>query len=190
MLTHRAETEVRIVVTTSDGTSTVCDPCCSKGKRCEAEGGIACGLEQPGDTKSDPPAEEEIWGNQEQQELEEHTAEIMPQRAHEQVKEGQDGPEVVIQSPATALYSKSTQNEETKNLDAIETALLQVKTVTRTRDEKKEELTRDAGDADGAEAGASSTDYRSARFNCGSVELCGAAVTPSGSERNDSVSDQ
>ncbi|XP_044047289.1 uncharacterized protein LOC122873949 isoform X2 [Siniperca chuatsi] len=185
----RAETEVHIAVTTSDGTSTVCDPGCSKGKSCGAEGGIVSGPEQTDDMMSDPPAEEEeeeLLGNQEQQELEARTAEIMTEKPQEQMKDGEDGSEVVNQSPAITFYSNPTQNEETENLDAIEAALLQVNTVTRRRDEKKEELTGGAGDGDGAEAGASSTDTLSAGFNCGSVELCRAAVTPSGSERKDS----
>lgn len=162
----------------------MCDPGCSKGKSSEAEGGTAPGPEQTGDTESDPPAEEE---EEEQQELEGHAAEIMAEKPQEQMKDGEDGSAVVHQSPAITFYSNpnplihSHQNEETQNQSAVE----QANSVTRTRDE---ELTGDTGHSDGAEAGASSTDTRSGGFNCGSVELCEAAVTPSGSERKDSVS--
>ncbi|XP_070782438.1 uncharacterized protein [Enoplosus armatus] len=108
----------------------------------------------------------------------------MAENHHEQMKDREDGSAVVDESPAVTFYSNPTPNEE--NLDAIKAALLQANSVTKTRDEKKEELTGDAGDGVGAEAGASSIDTRSGGFNCGSVELCGAAVTPGGSDRKDS----
>ncbi|XP_078133611.1 uncharacterized protein LOC144535167 [Sander vitreus] len=180
----RAETEVHIAVPTSDETGTVCDPGCSKGKSCEVEGGIVPDPEQSGDTKSDPPAEEELLGNQEQQELEGRTAEIVAEKPQEQIKDGEDGSALVDQSPAFTFDSNPTQNEETENRDAIKAALPQVNSATRAKDEKKEELTADAGDSDGPKADTSFTDTRSAEFN--TVELCEAAVTPSGSERKDS----
>lgn len=139
--------------------------------------------EQTGDTKSDPPAEEELLGNQEQQELEGRTAEIVAEKPQEQIKDGEDGSALVDQSPAFTFDSNPTQNEETENRDAIKAALLQVNSATRAKDEKKE---ADAGDSDGPKADTSTTDTRSAEFNA--VELCEAAVTPSGSERKDSVS--
>ncbi|XP_028446487.1 uncharacterized protein LOC114563802 isoform X1 [Perca flavescens] len=179
----RAETEVHIAVPTSDGTGTVCDPGCSKGKSCEVEGGIVPDPEQTGDTKSDPPAEDELLGNQEQQELEGRTAEIVAEKPQEQIKDGEDGSALVNQSPAFTFDSNPTENEETENWDAIKAALLQVNGATRAKDEKKEELTADAGDSDGPEAVALSTDTRSAEFTA--VELCEAAVTPSGSGRKD-----
>lgn len=166
----------------------MCDPGCSKGKSGEAEGGRVPGPEQTDDT--DPPAEEEegkLLGNQEQQEPEGHIVEIMAEKPQEQTKDGDDGSVVVDQSPAiTPFCSNPIQNKKTESQDAIESALLQVINVTRARHEKKEELTGDVGDCDGAEAGASST--WSGGFNCGSVELCRAAVTPTGSQRKDSVS--
>ncbi|XP_037620271.1 chromatin assembly factor 1 subunit A-A-like isoform X1 [Sebastes umbrosus] len=180
----RAETEVHIAATTSDGTSAVSDPGCSKGKSCEVEGGIVPGPEQTDDTKSDPPAQEELLGNQEQQECEGGTAEIVAEKPQEQMRGGEDGSAAVDQSPAITFYSHLTKNEETENQDAIEAVLPQVNSVTGTRDEKKEELTGDAADEDGAQAGASSTDTRSEEFNA--VELCKAAATPGGSERKDS----
>ncbi|XP_023277885.1 uncharacterized protein LOC111666694 isoform X2 [Seriola lalandi dorsalis] len=66
----RAETEVHIAVTTSDSTGTVCDPGCSEGKSCEAEGGTEAGPEQTSEPKSDQPAQDEVeehLGNREQQ---------------------------------------------------------------------------------------------------------------------------
>ncbi|XP_051241096.1 uncharacterized protein LOC127354861 isoform X2 [Dicentrarchus labrax] len=178
----RAETEDHMAVTTSTGTSTECDPGCSKVKSCEAEGGTV-----PGDTKSDPPAEEVLLGNDEQQEIQQGgAAEIVAEKPQEQTKEGEYGSAVVVQSPAISFYSNPTQSEGAENQDEIQAAPLHVNNVTRTRDEKKEELTDDAGDGNRAEAAASSTDTRSGLLNCGSGELCKAAVTPSGSERKDS----
>lgn len=156
MLTHRAEAEVHSAVITSDGTSTVCDSGCSKGQSCEAEEGTVPGPEQTGDTKADPPAEEKLLGNQEQQELDGRTAESVAQKPQQQMKDGGDG--------------------------SIEAAPLQVNSVIRTRDKKKEELTCDAGDS------ASSIDTRSGGFSCGAVELYEARMSPGGSERKDSVS--
>ncbi|XP_035515472.1 uncharacterized protein LOC118326562 isoform X2 [Morone saxatilis] len=178
----RAETEDHMAVTTSAGTSTECDPGCSKVKSCEAEGGTV-----PGDTESDPPAETELLGNEEQQELQQGgAAETVAEKPQEQTKEGEYGSAVVVQSPAISLYSNPTQSEGTENQDEIEAAPLHVNNVTRTRDEKKEELADDAGDGNRAEAAASFTDTQSGLLNCGSGELCKAAVTPSGSDRKDS----
>ncbi|XP_034751729.1 uncharacterized protein LOC117959006 isoform X2 [Etheostoma cragini] len=172
----RAETEVHIAVPTSDGTGTVCDP------GCEVEGGKVLDPEQTGDTKSDPPAEE-LFVNQEQQELEGCTAEIVAQKPQEKIKDGEDGSALVDQSPACIFDSNPTPNQETECQDAIEAAVLQVKSATRAKDEREESAV-DAGDSDGPEADASSTDTQSAESNA--VELCKAAVTPSGSERKDS----
>lgn len=159
----------------------MCDPGCSKGQSYEAEGIIAPGPEKNCDTESDRPAEDE---EEEQQEVEECTAEIMDEKPQDQMK---DGSAVVDQSPDITFYSNPNPliHSLTENGGAIPAALLQLNSVTRTRDE---ELTGGAGDSDRAEAGASSTDTWSGGFNCGSVELCEAAVTPSGSERKDSVS--
>ncbi|XP_070684504.1 FK506-binding protein 5-like [Pempheris klunzingeri] len=184
----RTETEAHIAVTTSDGT--MCDPGCLKGNSGEAEGGIVSAPEQTDHTKSDPPAEEdeeELVGNQEQQELEGQTAETMTENPQEQRKDEEDESAVVGQSPdITSVCSNPTGKGETENQVTSEAAVQQVNSVTRTRDERRVELTGDAGHGDGAEAGASSTDTRSGGFNSGCVELCGAAVTPSGSQRKDS----
>ncbi|XP_010740338.3 uncharacterized protein LOC104927858 [Larimichthys crocea] len=156
----RAVSEVRPAVMVSAGTSTVSDPGCSEDK---SEEGILTGPEQTGDTKSDLPAEERE--EKEQQELEERAAKIMDKKPEDQIKQGEDGSAVVDQSP-------------TQNVD-LEAAPLQVNSATRATNEKKEELTDDAG------AGASSLDTGGG-FNGGSVELCEASLTPSGTERNDS----
>ncbi|XP_042285413.1 uncharacterized protein LOC121909082 [Thunnus maccoyii] len=163
----RAETEVHVTVSTSYGTSTVCDPGCSDGKSCEAE-----------------PAEKEEahLGNPEQQELEGSTAEIMAEIYQKQTEDGEDESAEVATS-----YANPSQNEETeKQKDGSEAAPLQVCSVTITRNGTKEEMTGDAGDGDRAKAGASSTDTQQEGFNCGSLELCRAAETPGSSEREGS----
>ncbi|KAK9539807.1 hypothetical protein VZT92_002302 [Zoarces viviparus] len=179
----RAEAEVHIAATASDGTSVVCDPGGSKGTSCEVEADMGPGPEQSGDTKSDLPAEEEeeeeeLLGNQVQQEHEGGTAESAAEKPQEQVKDGEDGSAAVVQSPAFTFSSNTTQSEETEKRDAIEAAPLQV---SRTREE---ELTGDAEDDDGAEAGASSTHTQSGGLSA--VQLCEAAVTPGGPEKKDS----
>ncbi|KAL3067279.1 hypothetical protein OYC64_017083 [Pagothenia borchgrevinki] len=187
----REETEVLITVTTSDGTSAACDP---MGESCEVEGVIAPGPEQTADTKSDPPPteeeKEELLENPDQQEPEGSAAEIPAEKPQEPIEDGEDGSAAAgDQSPAITLYSNPTQNEETENGDAMEAAVLQVNSDTRTS-EKKEELTGGAGDGaedgagDGAEAGALPTDPQSGGSN--TVKLCEAAALPSGSERKDS----
>ncbi|XP_049423462.1 uncharacterized protein LOC125883277 [Epinephelus fuscoguttatus] len=171
----RAETEVHNAI--SDATEAASNPGCLKGKSCGVEGGTESGPEQTGDTKSDPPAveeEEQVLGNQEQQEPEGHTAEIVAAQPQEQMKE--DGSAVIDQSPAITFYSNPTQNEETENPDAAKAAPVSVNGVIGTRHESKRELV--------GEAGASSTSRCSGGFKA--VELCKAAVTPSGSERKDS----
>ncbi|XP_070842210.1 uncharacterized protein [Chaetodon trifascialis] len=180
----RAQTEVCIAVTTSNGTTTVCDPGYAKGESGEAEGDMVPALEQTGGTKSDPSAEEELLGNPEQQELDGHTAESMADKPQEQMKDGGDGSEVADQSPTISFYSNPM---ETEDQDAMEAAPVQENAIIRMRDEKTGELTCDDEDGDGAEAGASSTDSRSGGLSCGYVELCEAAVSPGGSERKDST---
>ncbi|XP_034388049.1 uncharacterized protein LOC117730437 [Cyclopterus lumpus] len=178
----RTETEVHIAANTSDGISVVSDPGCSKDKSCEVEGGIGPGPEQTGDTKSDLPAgeeEEDMLGNQDQQEHEGGTAEIVAENFQEQMQDREDR-SAAVQSPAITCSSHTTQREETENWDAIEAASLQVSSVTRTREE---ELTGDAGDDGVAEAGASSTHTQSGGPKA--VQHCEAAGTPSGSEMKD-----
>lgn len=160
----------------------MCDPGCSNGQSCEAEEGIMPGPEQNGDTKLDPPAEEELLGNQEQHELEARTNESEAEKPQQQLKAGGDESAVVDQSPAISFYCNPTQSKKTENWDAIEAATLQVMSVTRTRDEKKAELISDAGGV------ALSTDSWSGGLSCGRVELCEAAVSPGGSKEKDSVS--
>ncbi|XP_040003318.1 uncharacterized protein LOC120800911 [Xiphias gladius] len=180
----RAETEVHIAVTTSDETSTVCDPGCSEGKNCEAEGGTEPGPEQTGEPKADPPAEDEVeehLGNREQRELEGSTTEIMTETPEKQRKDGEDRLADLVCSPAISFDTNPTQNEETeKNKVQSETASLQVNRVTKTRAEWKEEMMVDCNDGVEVE-GTSSTG-----LNCGSVELCEAAVTSTGSEKKKS----
>ncbi|KAM7393856.1 hypothetical protein PAMP_020693 [Pampus punctatissimus] len=165
----RAESED----STSDGISTVCDPGCSEGKSCEAERGP----EQTSDSQSDLPVEEEEahLGNPEQQELEGSTAEIMAEIHKKQMKDEL--------AEVETCYSYQSQNEETEKQKDGREAAPQLHCVTITRDEKKEGMTGDAEDSNRAKAGASSTDTQREEFNCGSEELCQAAVTPGGSER-------
>lgn len=125
------------------------------------------GPEQTDDSKSEPKAEEKLLGKQDQQE--------------QQIKDGGDGSVVVDQSPAISFTSSPLPNKETKTCDVIEATLLQVTSVTGASDTKKEELTREA------ETSASATDTQSG-LSFDPVELCGAALSPSGSERKDRVS--
>ncbi|XP_059203165.1 FK506-binding protein 5-like [Centropristis striata] len=146
----RAEPEVHMAVTDSDGSS-------SKGESGEGGG------ELTGEPKSEPPAEEEeeeeeeeeLFGNQQQQELEGH------REAQEPVKDTEVESAVVEQCPVLTSYSNQTENEQTENRAAAEAALL---LVTGTSDKKEEELTGGAGSSDGAE-GASSSDSRSGGFS-------------------------
>ncbi|XP_071359906.1 uncharacterized protein [Trachinotus anak] len=185
----RAETEVHIAVTTSDGTGTVCEPGCSEGKSCEAEGGTEAVPEQSGAPKSDPPAqdevEEHVW-NSEQQEVKGITTEIMTKTPEIQRKDGEVRSSEADCSPAVNFDTNPPQCEETeKKRDGRESSSLQVHRTTKTISERKEEKIADAHV--GAEVeGASSTFAQTGGFNCGFVELCEAAVTPTGSERKES----
>lgn len=79
------------------------------------------------------------------------------------------------------FYTNPSQNEGTeRKKDGSEAAPLQVQSVTGTRDEIMSDT--------GAGAAAASTDTRTGGFSCDFVELCDATVTPSNSERKDSVS--
>ncbi|XP_063739985.1 break repair meiotic recombinase recruitment factor 1-like isoform X1 [Eleginops maclovinus] len=188
----RAETEVHIAATTSDGTSAVCDP---MGQSGEVEGVIAPDPEQTGDPKSDPPPteeeKEELLGNPDQQEPDGSTAGIVDENPLEHIKDREDG-SAEDRRPAITLYSSPTQNEEAENGDAMEAAVLLENSETRTS-KNKEELTGGDGDGaeasagDGAGAGASPTDPRSGGLS--TVELCEAAALPGGSLMKDSVSD-
>ncbi|CAK6973452.1 uncharacterized protein LOC121909082 [Scomber scombrus] len=170
----RLDTEVHMEVSTSNGTSTVCDPGCSEGESCEAEGDIIPSPEQTGDSRSDPPAEEEEahLGNTEQK-LRGSSAEIMAEIHQKQMEDGEDG-----RAEVETCHTDPSQNEETeKQKGGSEAAPHQVCSVTMTKDEKKEETTGHAGDGDRAEAGASSADTQPEGFNGGSV----VAVTPGSS---------
>ncbi|XP_023277884.1 uncharacterized protein LOC111666694 isoform X1 [Seriola lalandi dorsalis] len=186
----RAETEVHIAVTTSDSTGTVCDPGCSEGKSCEAEGGTEAGPEQTSEPKSDQPAQDEVeehLGNREQQrELAGSTSEITTQTPETQQtrKEGEDRSTEVDCSPAVGLYTNPTQSEESEKKDDSEASSLHVHTGTKTRSEGKEKMMADADVGVEAE-GSSSTFNQPGGLNCGSFELCEAAGSP-GSERKES----
>lgn len=164
MLIHRTDTEVLTAVTTSDARGDY-----------QAEGSIVPGPEQTTDKKSDPSAEKELLRTQEQQEPEECEADIKAEKRQEQMKDVEGG-------------SHPVQNERSESLDEIEAAHLQVNGVTRTGNEKKEEVTCEGGNGDLVEAGASSTDIHTGRFNYGSVKYSEATVSPGGSERKDNVS--
>lgn len=165
---HRAETEVCITVTTSDGTSPSCYPGCSGGRSSEAE----ADQEQTDEPKSNQPTED-----LKQQELEGSTGEIPVK----QRKDGDDGSAGGECSPVITFYTNPSENEGTeKKKDGSEAAPLQVQSVTWTTGEIMSDT--------GAEAAAPSTDTGTGGFSCGCVEVCEAAVTPSNSERKDSVS--
>lgn len=165
MSTHRIEAEIHSAVTTSNGRSVLCDLGCSKGQSWKAEEVIVPGPEQTDDSKTEPNAEEKLLGKQDQQQ--------------QQMKDGVDEAAVVDQSTANSCNSSPLPHTEIKTCDTIQATLLQVTSVTRTRDTKKEELTRDA------ETSASVTNTQSG-LGFDPVELCGTPISPS--EIKDKVS--
>lgn len=175
--THRAQTEVSNATTiASDGTSGVCEPGCSEGKSED----VVPGLQQPDDTKTDPPADEQRSGSQEQLDPDRPTAESMAETPQEQVTDGGGVSAETEPGPAVRCHSGPMENGE---MDDKEAAALGEDPASLTRVEMKEELICDAEDQ--ADVGAPSTDMQTAGY---STEPCGAAVSPSGSEKNYSVS--
>lgn len=164
LLKHRAETEVHIGDTTSDGTDTVCNPGCSDRSSYEVEGGRVPGPEQSGDSKSDTTADKDELhlGNPNQQ--------------------GADC------SPAITSDTNPSINEENEKKDWSDATALQMCIVTIATDEKREETRGDAGDREVGEAGASAADTQRGGFHNGSVQHCEAAVPSGGSEKKGSVS--
>ncbi|XP_034453003.1 uncharacterized protein LOC117768780 isoform X1 [Hippoglossus hippoglossus] len=165
---NRADTEVHVAVTTSDGTSAVCDPGSSEVKSCEAERGTEPGPEQTGEPES---------GHQEQQELEEGTTVVTTETPEKQSTDGEDKSTEAGGCAAMGSYINPAENEESEKKKA--TAGLQVQRETETSDEVEEEMMVDASDGIDEE-GISSTVTGPGGFNCGSVELSEAAVTPPG----------
>lgn len=155
----------------------MCDLGCWNG----IEEGTEPGPDQNGDTKLDPHAEDELLGYQEQHELGARTAQSVAPKPQQQLKAMGDESAVVDQSPAIT-FDEPVQSKKTENWDAMEAAPRLVMSVTRMRDEKKEALISDAGGV------ALSTDSWSGSLSCVRVELCEAAVSPSGSVEKDSVS--
>lgn len=162
MLIHRVEAEVHSAVTAVDSTSAVCYPGCSREQIPEDEEVIVPGSEQSGETNSGPPADKNLLGNQEQQELKGHAANSMAQIPQQQVKDTGDGSLVEVDWCPTM-------------------SSLQVNAMPKNRNEKKEALICDADDR------ASSTNLQSAEFSCGPVDVCDVTVSPGGSERKNSV---
>lgn len=160
----------------------MCGPSCSNGQNCEVEEAIVPCPEQTGDTKSDLPAEKNILVNQEQQELEKCTPESVAHKPQQQMQDGRDGSEAEDQSSAMSCCSNPFPSNETENNNAVKAIPLQVNSVSRTSNERNEELTRDA-------EGTLSTKTNSPRVSRGPVDLCEATVSVGGSERKDSVSD-
>ncbi|XP_061587737.1 uncharacterized protein LOC133452441 [Cololabis saira] len=164
----RAETEVQITVTTSDETTTMCDPGPSQGKSSEVEGGAASDPELPGNPDScqiSKGEEGDHLENQEVQGLKEPTAENRGDMPEEEMKNGEDMAEEVQLS--SAITSETSQNEEHDNQDAVEAACPEKGSPTRTNGVMCDDK------------GASSANSQSGGLNCGSVEFCAAAVTPS-----------
>ncbi|XP_029365886.1 uncharacterized protein LOC115048515 isoform X2 [Echeneis naucrates] len=155
----RTETEVQITVITSDGTGTVCDPCCSETKS-EAVGDTELGTEQTGAPKSDPPTQDKT-GNQDQ-ELN-ITKEITTEMAEAHTKDGENKSTEMDCSPAIDFYTNPNQKEETERKDGSETNPL-----------GKENIMADV-DAEAEPGG----------FNGGAVELCEDVRTPTDSERRE-----
>lgn len=152
MLIHRAEAEVHGAVTARDSTTPACYP--------EDDEVIVPGSEQSGETNSGPPADKNLLGNQEQQELKSHAANSAAQIPQQQVKDTGDGSLVVV-DPCPTMSA------------------LQVNAMPR--NEKKEPLISDVDDR------ASSTNLQSAEFSCGPVDVWDVTVSSGGSEREKSV---
>ncbi|XP_019939662.2 uncharacterized protein [Paralichthys olivaceus] len=180
-----AETEVHVAVTTSDGTSAVCDPDSAEVKSCEAERGTEPGPELTGEPESGPLTQDKVSGhlvNQEQQELEESTT-VVTETPENQGTGREDKSTEAGGCAAMGSYTNPAENEESEKKK--KTASLQVHRETETRDEMEEEMMVDASDGTDAE-GISSTVVGPGGFNCGSVEISEAAVMPPGSQREDS----
>lgn len=139
------------------------------------------GPERSGDTKSDPTSEEELFGKQ-QQDPQGCAAEGLAENPQQQMTGRGAGSGRAEQSPANTSDSNPMENEATQSLDAADTDPLQVKSVTRTRNEKKGDFISDAGGSDQDKAASTDTG------GCGHVQLHKAAMTPGGSEKKDSVS--
>ncbi|XP_062243630.1 uncharacterized protein LOC133953629 [Platichthys flesus] len=165
---NRAETEVHVAVTTSDGFSPACDPGSSEVKSCEAERGTEPGPEQTGEPES---------CHQEKQELEEGKTVITTETPEKQSTDGEDKSTEAGGCAAMGSYLNPAENEESEKKKA--TAGLQVQRETETSDELEEEMMVDGSDGS-EEEGISSTITGPGGFNCGSVELSEAAVTPPG----------
>ncbi|XP_058496335.1 uncharacterized protein LOC131466836 [Solea solea] len=176
----RAETEVHNTVTTSDGSSDVCYPG-SEGKSCEAEGGTKPGPEQPDEAKSESPAQDEVVENlvnRDQLEIWQSTTESMTKTPEKQRKDEEEKFTNADCSAAISFYTNPTQNEESGKMEDSESVSLLVHRVNQTRDESEE---KDETEAQGT----SFTVTHAGGVNGGSVELCEAAVTPTGTERKD-----
>ncbi|KAM6939516.1 uncharacterized protein FYW49_007434 [Xenentodon cancila] len=164
----RAGTEVHITVATSDDTKTVRDPGASQGKSLEAEGGAVTDPELPGNPDSCPIAKEEEGGhleNQEVQGLKEPTAKNTDDMPEKEMKNGEDMTAEVHLS--SAITSETRRNEEHESRDAVEAACPEENSLTR------------KNDAMCCDKDASSANIQCGGLNCGSVEFCEAAVTPS-----------
>lgn len=179
--THRAVSEACAAVSPSDGSTAGFDSGCSEGKGCEREDGIVTDSEQAGDL--DHLAEKEAGedlGSQKLQELKVCTNEIMAE-----VPKNQEEAGLAEANCSSAMSFCTSQDEKTVHLQAL---LLQVDSVTGTRDEKEEEISGNVFSGDGADKNASCSHTSMGELNCGSVEICETAATPSVSERKDSVS--
>ncbi|KAM3623944.1 uncharacterized protein V6R79_017205 [Siganus canaliculatus] len=159
----RADSEVPMAGTILDNTSNQCDPRGSNEGSCEAERGSTLSPEQTADTRSDPSAEEELLGIQEQRELEGSPAENAAEKPQEEEKNNRRDCSV---SAEQSFHSSPTVTEEAEDLPEVQAANLQSTNVTGFTDEQKEELVCSTGDLE-------------------SVELCEAAATPGVSEGKD-----
>ncbi|KAL3996065.1 tripartite motif-containing protein 35 [Sarotherodon galilaeus] len=176
--THRAESEACAAVSPSDGSTAGFDSGCSEGKGCEHEDGIVTDSEQAGDL--DHLAEKEAGedlGSQKLQQLKVCTNEIMAKVPKNQEEAGS------AEANCSSAMSFCTSQDEKSDGQA---PLLQVDSVTGTRDEKEEGMNGNVFSGDGADKDASCSHTLMGGLNCGSVELCETAATPSVSERKDS----
>ncbi|XP_030597995.1 uncharacterized protein LOC115788989 [Archocentrus centrarchus] len=179
---EKAERKAHVPVGPSDGSTAVCDPDCSVGKGFECEDGFVTGSEPAGN--SDQLAEKEVGGNLDSQTLQELKARIS--EVTDEIPEKPEEGGSAKGKCSSAVSFCTSRDDKSDNWDAVEAPLLQVKSVTGTRDEKKEEMSGDVVGGDGADEGASCSRTQPGGLKCGSVELREAAATPSVSERKDS----
>ncbi|XP_029919205.1 uncharacterized protein LOC115367382 isoform X2 [Myripristis murdjan] len=187
----RAETDVHIAMTTSDGTRNGGDPAgSSEGHTCQADPSNVPHPAQVSDSELDPPAEDgEHLGvshalvGEEQQEQGGSTVETAVKKDETQTKDGDDGSGMLDRDPGSTFPTNTSQNEgsEREQRDGSQASAGQMDSVVRRTNGRVEGTGGEAWDGDGDEAMASTRATKPGVLSCGSVDVCSATVSPSGS---------